>query len=80
MLITRSVLVGLIASVNTAIGSPVQARSSYAVKDTHSVPRKWSEVGPAPSTHVIHLQIGLKQSQFGELERHLYEGICSGVG
>ena len=25
---------------------------------------------------MIHMQIGLKQSQFDELERHLYEGIA----
>jgi len=75
MLIAYPALVALLAFVNTTIGSPIRARSPYAVKDTHHVPRKWSRVGPAPSNHVIHLQIGLKQSQFDELERHLYEGI-----
>ncbi|KAA6413001.1 MAG: tripeptidyl peptidase [Lasallia pustulata] len=33
----------------------------------------WTRVGPAPADHRINLQIGLKQSQFDELERHLYE-------
>jgi tripeptidyl-peptidase I len=75
MLIARSALIVLLAVVEAAIGSPVRARSLYAVKDTHYVPKKWSRVGPAPSDHVIYLQIGLKQSQFDELERHLYEGI-----
>jgi tripeptidyl-peptidase-1 len=75
MLIPRSALIVLLAVVEAAIGSPVRVRSPYAVKDTHNVPRKWSRIGPAPSDHVIHLQIGLKQSQFDELERHLYEGI-----
>jgi tripeptidyl-peptidase-1 len=75
MLITRSALVSFVLSVSSVIESPVRARSSYAVKDSHFVPRKWSKVGPAPSDHVIQLHIGLKQSQFDELERHLYEGI-----
>ena len=44
------------------------------VKETHTVPSQWSKVGPAPAGHVINLQIGLKQSQFDELERHLLEG------
>lgn len=63
----------LFAALATA--SPVR-RSDYAVKETHPVPQKWSKVGPAPADHVIKLQIGLKQSQFDELERHLYEGAC----
>ena len=52
--------------------SPV--RSTYAVKDRHYVPSRWSKVQRAPADHLINLQIGLKQSQFDELERHLYEG------
>ncbi|KAK5288536.1 hypothetical protein LTR16_003374 [Cryomyces antarcticus] len=56
-------------------GTPISARvrSPYAVKDSHFVPPKWSRVGPAPADHTINLQIGLKQSQFDELERHLFE-------
>lgn len=38
------------------------------------MPSKWSRVGPAPGDHRINLSIGLKQGQFNELERHLYEG------
>lgn len=58
----------------TAFSSPLHSRHSYAVKDSHNVPRTWSRVGPAPSAHRITLQIGLKQSQFDELERQLYQG------
>ncbi|PQE10630.1 tripeptidyl-peptidase 1 precursor protein [Rutstroemia sp. NJR-2017a WRK4] len=53
--------------------SPIKARTPYAVKESHFVPPQWSRVGPAHEGSVINLQIGLKQSQFGELERHLYE-------
>ncbi|TKA81720.1 hypothetical protein B0A49_00609 [Cryomyces minteri] len=56
-------------------GTPISARvrSPYAVKDSHFVPRKWSRVGPAPADHTINLHIGLKQSQFDELERRLFQ-------
>jgi tripeptidyl-peptidase-1 len=54
--------------------SPIKARTPYAVKESHFVPPQWSRVGPAHEGSVISLQIGLKQSQFEELERHLYEG------
>src|SRR5271170_853675 len=62
----------LIASA-TVLASPL--RPTYAVKDTHHVPSRWLRVHRAPGDHMINLQIGLKQSQFDELERHLYEGI-----
>lgn len=69
-----SAWLALMLAVGTSVASPVHARTSYAVKETHNVPKQWSRVGPAPSAHIIRLQIGLKQSQFSELERHLYEG------
>lgn len=50
---------------------------SYVVEETHPVPSQWTEVAPAPAKHIVQLQIGLKQGQFEELERHLYEGIPS---
>ena len=54
-----------------------QQRSAYAVKDSHPVPGRWRRVGPAPGEHMLNLQIGLRQSRFDDLERHLYEGICT---
>lgn len=72
--IARSALLALIVAAGTTVGSPLSVRSPYVVKDTHNVPKKWSKVGSAPSGHIINLQIGLKQGQFNELERHLYEG------
>lgn len=72
--LTRTALLTLSIAANIVFGSPVKTRSTYAVKETHNVPSKWSRVGPAPRDHLINLSIGLRQSQFDELERHLYEG------
>ncbi len=71
-MLTSAALIALFAALVTS--SPLRVRSPYAVKETHPVPSQWSNVGPAPADHVINLQIGLKQSQFDELERHLLEG------
>jgi hypothetical protein len=73
--ITRYVVLLYICSlVSIALAAHSSGRSSYAVKETHHVPGKWTRVGPAPAWHTIRLQIGLKQGLFVELERHLYEG------
>jgi tripeptidyl-peptidase-1 len=47
--------------------------SDYMVKDTHHVPRSFRWIRPAPKDHMVNLKIGLKQSKFDELEKHLYE-------
>jgi tripeptidyl-peptidase-1 len=60
--------------VHVVFASTLGARTNYAVKETHYIPPKWSVAGRAPSNHMLHLQIGLKQDGFGELERHLLEG------
>lgn len=77
--LTRAALLTLLVTVSLVYGSPIRVRSAYEVKETHNVPSKWSRVGPAPGDHLINLSIGLKQSQFDELERHLYEGTSSFV-
>ena len=69
----RSVLL-LLSAATAVVAAPTQGRSDYTVKDSHHVPRKWSNVGDAPRDHVLRLNIALNQSQFDELERHLYEG------
>ena len=55
--------------------------TSYATKETHSVPPGWTNVGVAPSNHQLELKIGLKQDRFHELEKRLYEGYagCKGI-
>ncbi|KAH8657214.1 putative Tripeptidyl-peptidase SED2 [Tricladium varicosporioides] len=67
-----SLFVAAIA-VQPAFGTPIKARTAYDVKEVHNVPRKWKNVGRAPANHRLHLQIGLKQDNFDELNRHLYE-------
>lgn len=74
----HSVSLALLAASTTILSSPLRPRTEYAVKDTHNVPSKWYDVGPAPAHALLHLHIGLKQSQFDELERHLYEGTLTG--
>jgi tripeptidyl-peptidase-1 len=64
----------LLAAAQAVFASPV-ARSGYSVKDSHNVPRHWTKVARAPADHVMNIQIGLKQSNFPELERQLYEGM-----
>ncbi|KAJ3572259.1 hypothetical protein NP233_g3201 [Leucocoprinus birnbaumii] len=46
---------------------------NYRLKESINIPNGWSKVAPAPAGHIIHLRIGLPQSNFAELERHLYE-------
>ena len=72
--IFRSASLAFLIAATTVLSSPVRTRSPYVVKDTHNVPNKWHKVGPAPPNHIINLHIGLRQSQFDELERQLYEG------
>ena len=68
-------LLSAVFAAQAVLGTPIRSRTPYAVKETHHVPHKWTNVGPASPGHMIHLQIGVKQGQFDELERHLYEGI-----
>lgn len=56
-----------------ASASPVTARSTYAVKECHPVPRGWTEVGAADKSETINLQFGLKQGNEGTIEQHLVE-------
>ncbi|KAF8860349.1 tripeptidyl peptidase-like protein [Acephala macrosclerotiorum] len=69
----RGALTAFLACAGTVSGSPSERRADYAVKDRHVVPWSWTRVGPAPSQHKIQLQIGVRQGNFNELERHLYE-------
>jgi len=68
------VFLAVAAAVQAVFGTPIQSRAGYAVKETHRVPRRWVNIGRAPADRMLSLQIGVKQGQFSELERHLYEG------
>jgi tripeptidyl-peptidase-1 len=63
------------AAAQAVFGKPIQSRTAYAVKGAHPVPRSWKQLDRAPRDQMLSLQIGVKQGQFSELERHLYEGI-----
>lgn len=52
---------------------PIQSRTPHSIKGAHPVPRQWKRVARAPRDQMLSVQIGVKQSQFAELERHLYE-------
>ncbi|KAK0130194.1 hypothetical protein ONS96_000717 [Cadophora gregata f. sp. sojae] len=68
-LATLNVLMALVICTGTVNGK----RPQYLLKERHYVPSAWSRVGPAPADHLIQLQIGLRQSQFSELEKQLYQ-------
>lgn len=70
----RSASLAALLATSLVLTSPVRTRTAYEIKDSHNVPPQWTNIGPAPRNTVINLHIGLKQSQFDELERHLYEG------
>jgi hypothetical protein len=72
--IFRDVLTAFLVCASTISASTFHHRADYALKERHHVPRSWSRVGPAPSQHKIQLHIGVKQGNFSELERNLYEG------
>jgi tripeptidyl-peptidase-1 len=76
-MLTISILLSAAIAAHTASGSPILARTAYSIKEIHNVPRKWTAIDRAPAHHMLHMQIGLKQSNFDELERHLYEGMDS---
>ncbi|KAK2628993.1 hypothetical protein QTJ16_002096 [Diplocarpon rosae] len=68
-----SLLLSVAFAAQAVFGSPIRSRSAYSVKETHTVPREWSQIDQAPKNHMLHLQIGLKQNRFDELERKLHE-------
>lgn len=67
----RVAILALATLITSTAPKPITSR--YAVKETHAVPREWTRIDDAPRRHTIHLQIGIKQSRFGELEKHLFE-------
>jgi tripeptidyl-peptidase-1 len=68
-----SILVTVSVLAQAVLATPV-ARSVYTVKETHYVPQRWTQKGRAPKQQMLALQIGVKQGNFDELERNLYEG------
>ncbi|KAI9054253.1 hypothetical protein LZ554_001421 [Drepanopeziza brunnea f. sp. 'monogermtubi'] len=72
--ILLSVAIALqIQSIGASPVKTIAVRTSYAVKEKHRVPTRWTKMARAPADAVLKLQIGVKQSNFAELERHLNE-------
>ncbi|KAK0206859.1 tripeptidyl peptidase A [Desarmillaria ectypa] len=49
------------------------ALATHSIKEKVIPPREWIRDGLPPSSHIVELRIGLRQSDFDALERHLYE-------
>ncbi|CAG9993160.1 unnamed protein product [Clonostachys byssicola] len=60
-------------AAHAANAAPTHDERSYQIKETHIVPRKWQKIERAPSSHIIDLQIGVRQGNFEELEKRLNE-------
>jgi tripeptidyl-peptidase-1 len=60
-------------SVQATFGSPVRTRSPYAVKEKHLLPRGWKGSIKPSRNHIVNLKIGVKQGNFEQLEKDLYE-------
>ncbi|KXN92351.1 Tripeptidyl-peptidase sed3 [Leucoagaricus sp. SymC.cos] len=71
-LFSSALLALVLASGAFAAPNPEITRS-FHVKEVSVAPRGWRKIAPAPANHIIHLRIGLPQSNFAELERHLFE-------
>ncbi|KAK0444466.1 tripeptidyl peptidase A [Armillaria borealis] len=50
-----------------------EALAAHVVKEMIIPPLEWIPDGLPPSNHIVELRIGLRQSDFDALERHLYE-------
>lgn len=69
-----ALLKAFLSILSVVSAGPIDRRAGYSVKDSHSLPKRWSRTGPAPAAQMVKLHIGLKQDRFAELERALYEG------
>lgn len=65
----------LLALVAVTLAGPIKPRSPYVVKESHYVPNEWVQKDRAPADKLVNLNIGLKQGDFDELEKSLYEGM-----
>ncbi|KAK4999630.1 hypothetical protein LTR66_001366 [Elasticomyces elasticus] len=70
-----SLLILLLSSTAIALVAPALSaqRWDYVIKDKHVVSEKWKQHRRADPDHILRMRIGLKQNNFDELERHLYE-------
>ena len=67
-------LSALLPLVLAAVVLAVPSRTGvHKVKESTLPPRGWTKSAAAPADHVIELRIALPQSNFEQLEKHLYE-------
>ncbi|KAF9450674.1 subtilisin-like protein [Macrolepiota fuliginosa MF-IS2] len=71
-LFTSCVLALALVSGALALPQP-EIDYNFRLKESIVPPHGWQKISTAPADHIIHLRIGLPQSNFKELERHLYE-------
>ena len=69
----RSLSVWLSVALASAVAAIPAKDCAHKLKESVPPPRGWTKSAPAPADHVIELRIALPQSNFAELERHLYE-------
>jgi hypothetical protein len=72
--IVSKIVVTIAGLTALVLSTPVGGRAGYRIKETHPPPSKWRRLGPAPSDYILHLQIGLRQGRFHELESYLQAG------
>ncbi|PVH92703.1 tripeptidyl-peptidase 1 precursor [Periconia macrospinosa] len=68
-----SALLSAAIAAQAVLATPIRARSPYVVKESHNAPNAWTKLNRAQGDGVIDLSIALKQGNFAELERQLYE-------
>ena len=57
----------------TSVAAIPSGDYKHKVKESVPPPRGWTKSTAAPADRIITLRIALPQSNFAELERHLYE-------
>ncbi|KEF58384.1 uncharacterized protein A1O9_06310 [Exophiala aquamarina CBS 119918] len=69
-------LAGLVVA-RLALSSPLLSGLEYAVKETHTVPPKWSLVGEPHPLQPLKLNIGLRPNNVELLKQHLHEVVSN---
>lgn len=73
MHVLAAALAAIFLGISTATPVSIPDTSAYAVKETHFVPRGWSNAGSPNSDQVLDIKIAIKNKRFSDLERRLYE-------
>jgi hypothetical protein len=74
VMIAFPILLALTAIARVGLTSPVLSGLDYALKESHNVPPRWSQVGEPHPLQPLKLNIGLKPNNVDLLKQHLHEG------